>query len=75
MAQNTIFQQVKNNFLLSHQKLVFFTRFYLVIEEASDTSEFNVKQLTDLNSGRTFKRFAMPVMVNKSKQLTTVDIP
>ena len=29
MTQNTVFHWLKNNFLLSHQKLVFFTRFNL----------------------------------------------
>ena len=31
MTQNTVFHWLKNNFLLSHQKLVFFTRFNLPI--------------------------------------------
>ena len=31
VTQNTVFHWLKNNFLLSHQKLVFFTRFNLII--------------------------------------------
>ena len=34
VTQNTVYQWLKNNFLLSHPKLVFFTRFYLVISKS-----------------------------------------
>ena len=32
-TQNTVFHWVKNNFMLSNPKLVFFTRFYLIIKK------------------------------------------
>ena len=36
VTQNTGFRLVKNKFLLSHLKLVFFTRFYLTMAEGAE---------------------------------------
>ena len=42
MTQNTVFQYVKNNFLLSQKKLVFFTILNLTIPDPVDSAGIGV---------------------------------
>ena len=78
MTQNTVFQWVKNNFLLSHKKLIFFTILNLVINVETLVGVFDQEEALDVAFSlilKTDASFAALVTTHCTASLNTPMVP